>query len=350
MRKLVTAVAGVFLALSASVAAEGDIRLTYNGALLESEQPPVISNGRTLVPVRTVCEAMGLDVVWDGETRTVRICDELNLVTLVIGSNEIDVNDEKVYIEAAPEIINDTTCVPIRAVVEPFGAEVGWDSRSRTVSVTNEYLSGAKPAVDGDLPETNSEPEQELLTEPAKEEVRYPFYYQSQPDWGFESNGRGYCWVCSYAMILTKLTQNTITPVDVAAYNLENGGTTGSYMTGHHGITDRFGAKLVPALDEDSMYFESYDSSHRGATYIKAETDDEVRGALCEALVRNPDGIMVRFEGYPHTMVAVGYADGVVYFNDPAQENMENVPFSDTCLGKKYKLTDLSYIQAVSLK
>ena len=35
------------------------------------DSPPVIVNSRTLVPVRAISDALGVEVNWDGETRTV---------------------------------------------------------------------------------------------------------------------------------------------------------------------------------------------------------------------------------------------------------------------------------------
>ncbi len=318
-------------------AAEDNIKLQYNGELLAPEQPPVVINGRTLVPVRAVCDAMGLDIDWNDSTQTIRICDELNLITLRIGSTQIDINDVFDVLDAAPEIINGVTCVPIRDVVEPFGATVAWDAQSRTVSITGKN-SKSKDVLSSDAP-------QESIHSNS-----LSFYSQPDTEWGFAAGGRGYCWVCSYAMVLTNLTGQRITPVDIAEYNINAGGSSGSYMASHFGIADSFGAKLVPALSKDSPYYAGYDASRRGATYINAETDDDVRAALIEALERSPHGIMVRFEGYPHTIVATGYCENTVYFNDPAGEDLENVPFSDTCLAKNYKLTDISFIQALALK
>ena len=41
--------------------------------IIELDSPPVIIDGRTLVPVRAISEALGADVSWQNETRTVVI-------------------------------------------------------------------------------------------------------------------------------------------------------------------------------------------------------------------------------------------------------------------------------------
>lgn len=340
MKRLLFLAATLLAVVQANVYAE-EINISLNGEDLQSEQPPVVINDRTLVPVRVVCEALGLDVGWDEDTKQVTICDELNLVKLTIDHTTIDVNDELSELDAAPAIINDVTCVPLRAVVEPFGADVSWDAASRTVMVTV-----GEEMVDP----TETEPEEEEENQMVITEKPFTFYYQSEEEWAFENSGRGYCWVCSYAMLISDILDEKVTPVDIANYNIELGGSSGSYMAGHFRLADKYGLKFVPALSEDSEYFDSFETERRGATYLKFETEEQVRAALIEALERNPHGIMVRFEGYPHTLVATGYYDGTVYFNDPASAEMENVAFEDTCLGKKYKLTDISFVQAMEVK
>lgn len=42
----------------------------HNGERKQLDAPPFIQNGRTLIPVRAITEALGADVSWDNETRT----------------------------------------------------------------------------------------------------------------------------------------------------------------------------------------------------------------------------------------------------------------------------------------
>ena len=48
-------------------------------------------------------------------------------------------------------------------------------------------------------------------------------------------------------------------------------------------------------------------------------------------------------------MAAVGADDTAIYFNDPGLKNGEHVTFENTCL-KNFKLSDISYIQAIEAK
>ncbi len=49
----------------------GNLTAYRNGEEITLQQEPVISQDRTLVPLRFVGEALGAQVTWDGETLTV---------------------------------------------------------------------------------------------------------------------------------------------------------------------------------------------------------------------------------------------------------------------------------------
>lgn len=378
MKRLLLLIAAITAAGSINAyAAEGDISVTLNGEAIALRQAPVIENGRTLVPVREVCEAMNLTVDWNPKYQEILVSNGEKYVKLEIDYHTIDINGSLEYLEAAPALINDITCMPIRAVVEPFGAMVDWDKDARAVvvRVTNDddeqtninsgSVGSNRPSGSGGSSNSNTQtgvttpPQEEPLPTPTPEPTPPPapvpvpnpddfaFYAQQDEEWGFEANGRGYCWVCSYAMLITNITDYRITPLEIAAYNLEMGSHSGNYMANHLGLADRYGLEFVPAIDENSQYFDRFDSTHRGATYFRAETEEDVKNALIEALERNPDGIMVRFEGYPHTLIATEYKNGEIYFNDPGAPYMEDVTFEGTCLASRFTLTDLSFVQAL---
>ena len=100
---------------------------------------PFIENGRTLTPLRAVCEAAGLTVDWSGETVTVT--DGEVAAALTPGDPVITVNGVPgAALEAAPRIVAGRTLIPIRALMEAFGYDVGWDGDAkRVVITTREY-------------------------------------------------------------------------------------------------------------------------------------------------------------------------------------------------------------------
>jgi len=115
--------------------ANDEIKVLLNGEAISFDQPPIIENGRTLVPLRAIFEAMGADVEWDNATRTVTAeLDGVN-ISLTIGSNILYRNGEAVTLDVPAKIEGGRTLVPVRAIAESFGAEVGWVQSTRTVTI-----------------------------------------------------------------------------------------------------------------------------------------------------------------------------------------------------------------------
>lgn len=138
MKKIITATLTavlIFLTTINVVCHAGDVTVTINGARLELPQSPVIKDGRTLVPFRGIFEAFGAEVGWDSKTRTVSGSTADKNIKLTIGSNTAYVNGAKKSLDVAPEIINDYTMVPVRFVSESLGAEVKWNGITRTVII-----------------------------------------------------------------------------------------------------------------------------------------------------------------------------------------------------------------------
>ena len=105
---------------------------------------------------------------------------------------------------------------------------------------------------------------------------------------------------------------------------------------------------LKSNIDEEIKNIENYHKKLflQKETIIKFEDEAGLCTALKQMLDEFSDGILVRYEGYPHTMMAVGYEGDTIYFNDPGVAGAEHVPFDKTCLNG-YSLCDISYVQAV---
>ncbi len=315
-----------------------------NESLIEFENSPIVEAGCTIVPVREFSEKAGFKVIWNGELKSIDIHNEETKVTMYIGDNNIQVfnifgEDRDVESILAPRIINSVTYIPLRAVSEALGAEVLWNKDTNSVWI---YLDNEK---DKELLDKIAEDEQE---EKEAEDTKNVFYSQYDPEYinlynqapyNWTAGRNGYCYVTSYAMLLSNICEEEITPKAVADINYVAGGNPS--MCYHGSIVGSYGRRLVSALDEGSQYFKSYDAG-RGLTYIDNSTSENVVAALKEALDQNPKGVMVRDLSMPHTMVAIGYEGDTIYFNDPALLE-GNVSWDKTCLKNK----DISTIAAI---
>lgn len=115
-----------------------EVKVYLDGNMLVFDQPPIIEDGRTLVPLRAVFEALGADVDWDGDTRTVTAQKEQLKIELQIGSKVAYVNNQPVELDVPGRIVNDRTLVPLRFVSEALGARVDWDGSASIVRITRQ--------------------------------------------------------------------------------------------------------------------------------------------------------------------------------------------------------------------
>ena len=125
-----------FAASAEEVAA---VTVTLNGEVVDCAaygQPATIVEGRTLVPLRAIFEALGATVEWDQATKTVSSELDGTAIKLTIGENTLYKNDEAITIDVAAMIMNGRTLVPARAIAEAYGVDVAWDSATRTVILT----------------------------------------------------------------------------------------------------------------------------------------------------------------------------------------------------------------------
>lgn len=114
-----------------------DIKVLLNGEQLYFDQPPIIKEDRTLVPLRAIFEALGANVDWNQDTQTVTANkDEIN-ISMTIGSNTMQKNNSSITLDVSAQIVNDRTLVPARAIAEAFGCNVEWNGDEQTVTITN---------------------------------------------------------------------------------------------------------------------------------------------------------------------------------------------------------------------
>lgn len=116
--------------------AEAPIKVMLGGSYLDFDQPPVMRNDRTLVPLRRIFEALGAKVDWNDETQTVTATRGATQIRLTIGSNQMYVNGTAKLIDVPAMLISDRTMVPTRAVSEALGCTVDWDNDTQTVIIS----------------------------------------------------------------------------------------------------------------------------------------------------------------------------------------------------------------------
>lgn len=98
--------------------------------------PVYEKNGRSLVPIRFISEALGASVGWDSKTKQISISSGDKKILLTEGSKVVYVNNNKRMIDVPAEVRNGTTFVPIRFVTEVLGATVDYDRNTKGIEVS----------------------------------------------------------------------------------------------------------------------------------------------------------------------------------------------------------------------
>ncbi|MEO6909018.1 MAG: copper amine oxidase N-terminal domain-containing protein, partial [Abditibacteriaceae bacterium] len=135
-----------------------NIRVELDGSPLSfGSVPPASVNGRVLVPLRGVFEALGAQVDYQASSRTVLAAKDATNLRLQIGSSTAYVNGNPVRLDVPAQVVLGRTLVPLRFVSEAMGAQVAWNPATQTVSIASPQST---------MPPTNPPPSTPAPTQP----------------------------------------------------------------------------------------------------------------------------------------------------------------------------------------
>ena len=126
----------VFIVLFLTNVAQAAPKVMLNGNQLFFEDPPIIEDGRTLVPLRAIFEALGANVEWDSTANTITAIKGDVQIKLQIGARTAYKNGSSINIDVPVHIVNGRTLVPLRVISEVFGADVSWDGNTQIVNIS----------------------------------------------------------------------------------------------------------------------------------------------------------------------------------------------------------------------
>jgi len=113
----------------------GSLVMSVDGGSATLDSPPIIREGRTLLPIRAVIEALGGSVGWDAVERKATVTLGTHAVEVWIGSRQARVDGASISLDVAAIIVNSRTLLPLRFVAENLGCTVTWDPIGRTVTI-----------------------------------------------------------------------------------------------------------------------------------------------------------------------------------------------------------------------
>jgi hypothetical protein len=122
--------------------------IMINDTKLTGEAPFITKDGSTLVPLRVITTAFGAVLAYDAPTKTIGLKYNGHDLSLTIDNKMATVDGKAIEMKTAPQLLNGTTMVPVRFIIENFGATILFDKVTKQITIT-----GDAPVVDttGDL-------------------------------------------------------------------------------------------------------------------------------------------------------------------------------------------------------
>lgn len=114
---------------------EPDIKVLYKNKAISFDQMPVIIEGTTMVPMRHIFETFGMEVGYEASTETITAKDADNTIILQINSDKAIVNGKEMKTTLPVKLISSRTMVPVRFISESLGITVGYEHKTRTITL-----------------------------------------------------------------------------------------------------------------------------------------------------------------------------------------------------------------------
>jgi hypothetical protein len=136
LRKIVVWCLAMLLVLGTTgTALSAEPKILVNGQEAFCSVSPRLVNNQVVVPIRDMAPNLKCSVGWDSINHRAILSGEMGQIVVAPENPSIMVNGQTHTIEPAPFIQDGHMFVPVRVMSEALGAEVSWDSSSRSVVV-----------------------------------------------------------------------------------------------------------------------------------------------------------------------------------------------------------------------
>lgn len=122
-------------------------QVMVDGELIPLEVPAFLRNSRIVVPVRFVAEQVGAEVKWDDVEKRVIITTLQKEIQLWINKANMKINGQDISLDegSIPRLVkfangDSRTMIPLRAIGEALGYEVGFDQATLTGKLTKQKV------------------------------------------------------------------------------------------------------------------------------------------------------------------------------------------------------------------
>lgn len=110
-----------------------------NERRLQADAAPFISEGRTMMPLRYIGEALGLKVTWDAASKTATLTDGENTILVPLNGKTMTVNGKAVESDVLPMLQNGREYLSISNIGKALGLEAGkqiqWNAETKEIAI-----------------------------------------------------------------------------------------------------------------------------------------------------------------------------------------------------------------------
>lgn len=153
--------------------ADEAVYVYINNELIQYEDAtPQIMNNRAMVPFRFTAEKLGAEIDWNSKTETMTLTKGSRIVVHQMRSNIITVNGEAVVFDTPSTVLQNRTMMPVRMLAEALGSQVDWDSSTRSVIVRTDEASVTQAYFNSNLITSGSDAILTVNTNTSAEKVK----------------------------------------------------------------------------------------------------------------------------------------------------------------------------------
>ena len=120
----------------AEPAEAADVKIIIDGETVSSDVAPQIINSRTMVPIRVISENLNASVYWNGNDRSITVSKGSTTMVLYADKTNYTLNGASQTLDVPATIVNGRTLVPLRVISEALDCGVEWDNGTVYVSQT----------------------------------------------------------------------------------------------------------------------------------------------------------------------------------------------------------------------
>lgn len=142
MKRLLLTIFIVFYLFIIPIYANGEIKVNLNEKEIVFDVEPRIIEGRTMVPMRNIFEQLGCQVEWFADKAMIQVYSSYPTIELYISNKKAFIGSDEKVLDVPPLIVNGRTLVPLRFIAEALYKNVSYDEKSRTVDITDRVADG----------------------------------------------------------------------------------------------------------------------------------------------------------------------------------------------------------------